>query len=367
MDQPELFEEQNPSAKLQTLIRDVLAAGSMPATDDLVRIAIRQLGPGVRDVFPAALAALAASSSLGRTQRDYAASVLELGQDCAWFRGSTPDEEAVSSIDSLVRASAVYRSQAGFGEMIAFMARFRDYSPYNVMLVRLQNPSCGFFATERDWVQRHQRWLIEDARPLLILAPMTPVLLVYPLDQTEGDGPLPTHLRQFARFSGPWRSAWLEMLMRNARAHQIDVAFKPLSSSHGGFATNDVRSGSKARIVIHDGLDEPSRFGVLVHELAHVLLGHLGSDKDRWWPSRSGLAQAAEEIEAEAIAHIVTSRFDLQGSSAAYLSRYLSGAAVPQSASIDLIAKVAGKIERMARGPVAAPKVRAPSRPGARA
>jgi hypothetical protein len=48
----------------------------------------------------------------------------------------------------------------------------------------------------------------------------------------------------------------------------------------------------------HDGLDEPSRFGVLCHELAHVLLGHLGSDLDRWWPARANLDHATVEIEA---------------------------------------------------------------------
>jgi len=40
------------------------------------------------------------------------------------------------------------------------------------MLVRLQNPTCGFYATERDWDDRFGRNLKEDARPMLILAPM---------------------------------------------------------------------------------------------------------------------------------------------------------------------------------------------------
>ena len=49
------------------------------------------------------------------------------------------------------------------------------------MLVRLQNPTCGFYATEPDWVKRFERKLKEDARPMLILAPMHPVMLVYDL------------------------------------------------------------------------------------------------------------------------------------------------------------------------------------------
>jgi hypothetical protein len=54
------------------------------------------------------------------------------------------------------------------------------------MLVKLQNPSCGYYATEKDWRVRFQRALKEDARPMLILAPMRPVMLVYDLDSTEG-------------------------------------------------------------------------------------------------------------------------------------------------------------------------------------
>src|SRR5437773_10718864 len=104
------------------------------------------------------------------------------------------------------------------------------------------------------------------------------------------------------------------------------------------------------RIVVHSGLDETSRFGVLCHELAHVLSGHLGCDWDQWWPARGNLDHATVEIEAEAAAYIVASRFGLSGSSAAYLSRHLKDqAVVPPTVSLDTIAKVAGYIERMAR------------------
>ena len=56
------------------------------------------------------------------------------------------------------------------------------------------------------------------------------------------------------------------------------------------------------RVVVHDALDEPSRFGVLCHELAHILLGHLGGDAHGWWPPRLNLDHDTVEIEAEAVA-----------------------------------------------------------------
>jgi hypothetical protein len=109
--------------------------------------------------------------------------------------------------------------------------------------------------------------------------------------------------------------------------------------------------------------DEPSRFCVLVHEIAHVLHGHLGTYHDHWWPGRFNLDRASAEIEAEAVAHIVTDRFGLSGSSLAYLSGYVKGSAVPRSVSMDLIAKVAGRIEEIARGLQPAPKPRPPKPP----
>jgi len=124
---------------------------------------------------------------------------------------------------------------------------------------------------------------------MLILAPMHPVMLVYDLDQT--DGPLPEGLKQFAQFEGEWKPRWLEQTVRNAAVHdRIRVSFKSLSSTNAGFAA--VARGTdrwKMRIVIHNELDQPSRSGVLCHELAHIYLGHLGSDKDRWWAGRSEL------------------------------------------------------------------------------
>jgi hypothetical protein len=126
---------------------------------------------------------------------------------------------------------------------------------------------------------------------------------------------------------------------------------KNLSSTNGGFATLAGGAGEwKMRIVIHDALDEPSRFGVLCHELAHILLGHLGTDRDQWWPGRLNISRQTAEIEAEAVAHIVTNHLGLKGASIAYVSRYLKRGEVPSSVSVDYIAKIAGHIEQMATG-----------------
>jgi hypothetical protein len=345
---------------IRALVKKLLRSSRCPSPWELIEEAENRLSPRARLVIKDVLNRARKDSELPRYFREYLDSLFAVSEedgeasiselDRALTGSAAPRREAQSGIDSLIRQSKTYRGSKAFQEMISFMARFRDYAPYNNMLVRLQNPSCSFYATEADWQKRFGRKLKEDARPMLILAPMHPVLTVYELDQTEGPE-LPKELNQFAKFDGAWDDTFLDRTVENAAVRdRIRVNFKRLSSTNAGFATiarGD--AGNKMRIAIHEELDAPSRYGVLCHELAHIYLGHLGSDADYWWPSRINLDRHTVEIEAEAVAYLVTSRLGLQGASASYVSRHLPSGDVPQSVSLDLIAKVASRVEDMAR------------------
>ena len=355
------------SESFRPAVVELLATGlekaGRPSASELLRDVEQRICLGARWAFKDAVDDCSRLPKLRAADREYFVTTMTDGSVGAALRGEgAAEEEVISTIDALLRQSAVYRTTEAFREMIAFMARFRNYSPYNNMLVRLQNPSCGFFATARDWRDKHGRSLVKDARPMLILAPMHPVLLVYDLDQTNGP-PLPQKLLEFARFEGRFEQRWLSNLVENAARHRIEVAFRHLSSTHGGFAAVHHGSGNwKRRIVVHTGLDGPSRFGVLAHEMGRVLLGHLGGDDDYWWPSRFNLDKSTVEVEAEAVAHIVTTRLGLRGASDAYLSGYVADAAVPTAVSLDYIAKVAGRIEKMVRELLQAPRPKPPPR-----
>ena len=336
---------------LEAAIRNILLSNQNPSCWELVEQLEKRFGWQARWLIKDLAVQLAAESSFSRSQREYVEFLLTPGQlDHVLAGAESPRKQIQSSIDALVLQSTAYRKSEQFQEMIDFMGRFREYSPYNNMLVRVQNPSCSFYATQKDWLRRFERRLKEDARPMLILAPMNPVLLVYDLDQTEGPD-LPEELNKFASFGGDWKDDYLDRTVENAaKRDQIRIDFKPLSSTNAGFAT--IARGDKEfkmRIAIHDNLNRPSRYGVVCHELAHIYLGHLGTDQDFWWPSRMNLTHKTVEIEAEAVAFLVTSRLSLQGGSASYISRFLTEGNIPDSVSLDLIAKTAGRIEEMAR------------------
>lgn len=356
MDSPQPPTNELPLQPAQTeavkaVVLELLSAGRQPSAWELVKAVEGKLGLKTRWELLAVLEQLAQDKELLGTLRAYCHSMRESEDLVEALRGAgAPEKEIASTIDSLLKQSKAYRGSAEFQDMVNFMGSFRDYAPFNNMLVRLQNPTCSFYATEPDWRNRFERTLKEDARPMLILAPMHPVMLVYDLDQTEGK-PLPKEVTEFAKFEGEWKPSSLARLIENARVHdRIRVDFKSLSSTNAGFATVAAGEGGwKMRIAIHAELDEPSRFGVLCHELGHIYLGHLGSDKDHWWPSRKELSHRTVEIEAEAVAFIVASRFGLMGASARYVSRYLGNDPMPPSVSLDLVAKTTGRLEKMAK------------------
>lgn len=333
------------------IVDAVLAQWRQPSPAELVAELDRAIGVFARWDLVSVLQSLAGKRALTAAKRGYLVSLLDGDELVRALRGEdAPDQETFSTIDEVLRESAVYRSSEGFREMVDFMSRFRRYAPYNLMLIRVQNPSCSFFATVTRWRERFKRSVHEDARPMLILAPGGPVMAVYDLDDTEGP-PLPVELTRFAMIEGKWDPRWLWRLIEGVHRLGIRVDFRPLSSTKAGSVTR--RLGAEQdmlRIVIHEGLEDSSRFGVLCHELAHVLLGHLGGDLDRRWPSRSHLGREAIEIEAESTAYLVTRRLGLEGTSAEYISRHLDHSGiVPPGVSFDTIAKVAGKLERMVR------------------
>lgn len=323
---------------------------TQPGAGELLEKLEEHFGWPVRYVFAEAVAALRDDRQLPGYLRDYLRLTLTDENISEALRGGVKKNyEDTATLDKLFQRSAAYRDSAAFREMIEFSARFRAYAPYNNMLVRLQNPSCRYYATERDWVQNFHRTLIQDARPLLILAPMHPVMLVYDLDQTEGP-PLPQRLRDFTHTVGELDPDALPRLLENAARDRIKVDFVPLSTTHAGRASTRVRGREwKMRITVNEALPPSAQCNVLCHELAHIYLGHLGGDKQGWWPARLNLTHATVEIEAEAVAYIVSTRLGLRPSSEAYLCTYLRDGSIPPSVSMELITKTAGRIEGMTK------------------
>src|ERR1035441_10090499 len=54
------------------------------------------------------------------------------------------DADGNSLLDDLFRATLTYRNSKACLDLLDFIVRFRRYSPYNCLLVRLQRPTLGY-------------------------------------------------------------------------------------------------------------------------------------------------------------------------------------------------------------------------------
>src|SRR5690625_250506 len=109
-------------------------------------------------------------------------------QQLSLFSQKDLPERAI--LDQLLEDSRLYRTSKEYMELLDFVARMRDFAPFNALLLHIQKPGLTHAASAKDWRERFNRRPKLDARPLLILRPFAPVALVYDVQDTEGD-PLP--------------------------------------------------------------------------------------------------------------------------------------------------------------------------------
>jgi hypothetical protein len=99
------------------------------------------------------------------------------------------------------------------------------------------------------------------------------------------------------------------------------------------------------RIASH--LNEAAKLMTLVHELAHVYVGHLGGN-GRKWAARQVARHDVREFEAEAVSFVVGRRLGIHTGSADYLRKMMTADTI-QHVSIAAVARAAGRIEQHLR------------------
>ena len=259
-------------------------------------------------------------------------------------------EAARSMLDQLLADSRLYEQSKDYKDLLDFVVRLRNFAPFNAMLLQVQKPGLSYAASARDWSERFGRWPKEGARPLLILWPFGPVALVYDVLDTEGK-PLPEDVASFfARGEiGEMKLRSFEPLLNKKN---IELCWVDAGDNRAGRirvlkrAATD-KEATQYRIHINRNHSPAVKFCTLAHELGHLFLGHLGTDRKLNVPERPALGHPQEELEGESVAYLVCKRNGVTSKSETYLKTYVTEHTTIDDIDLYQIMRAAGQIESL--------------------
>ena len=282
-------------------------------------------------------------------------------------------ESAKHALDDLFNATFAYRSSKEYNALIHFIIGFRFYSPFNAMLIHLQRPGSTFVAPAKRWEERYEHTIKTNANPIVILKPGGPVMFVFDAADTEPGPkakPLPANIYKPFEIKSGKIGAELKMTIENAKRDGVLILDQKSGSLRGGsirpftasFQTQKFRVSSLKKEefrfleipVLYEmfyslDLSKEARYATIVHELAHLYCGHLGTPNKKWWPDRRGLSRETAEFEAESVSYLVCARLNIETSSEEYLAGYVTVHSKVPKISLECVMKAAGLIEKMGK------------------
>jgi hypothetical protein len=236
-----------------------------------------------------------------------------------------------NALDELFRLSRRWSRSCDYLELLEFIARFPAYSPLNCFLIHLQDPAAVHVATARAWFRKYQRRIKVGARPVAILAPMSPVLFVFDVRDTEGPA-LPPGAFADAAAADRLRLKTYEATLYHCGVQHIAVretATAALAAERTVRATPAIRKkhaelglepNTRYLVLLEPGLSLEEKYAALALELGHLFCGHLGIDGEAWWPDRKDLDLERIDIEAASAACLVCRRRGLARTGGRFLA-----------------------------------------------
>ncbi len=290
--------------------------------------------------------------------------------------GPVAESEAAQSLNALISASMRYNSSRDYLELLTFMRKFHWYAPFNALLVHIQRPGATYVATARRW-EEYGRRVLPEAQVLMLLQPFGPVMFAFDVAQTaalSGASALPAQVLDpyvtRSALSEAQADAFWALVVGNAVRDGVRVARADHAPGSAGSIRTAGRAGSQSyvtrvkpreetaqvpiryELVVNAGQKGASALATLVHELAHLYCGHLGTPDAKWWPDRRGVSELASEFEAESVAAVVLQRWDPTVKLPPHLAQYLrESPTLPEEVSLERIVKAAEEVLSMGRQP----------------
>lgn len=261
-------------------------------------------------------------------------------------------EEAEKLIDQLIRNSRLYTSSKSYLELVECLKKLRNFAPFNALLLHIQKPSVTHVASAADWWNRFGRKPKEGARPLLILFPFAPVALVYDFQDTEGKE-LPQDFVSFYA-CGEITKERIDKFVAKLRGKMIETRYIDRGDGAAGSIRRECIAGKKPGeekfkyiMQVNQNHCVATQFVSIAHELGHLFLGHLGRDKNLSVPERRYVEREEREIEAEAVAYMVSARNGVESKSEKYLSGFVHDDTAVETLNLHEITRAAGDVEKI--------------------
>ncbi|MEJ5358261.1 MAG: hypothetical protein WHT06_06260 [Desulfobacterales bacterium] len=270
-------------------------------------------------------------------------------------------EGPAGGVDELWRASARWSRGGDLLELFDFLCRFPGYTPLNAFLILLQNPQATQVATARAWITRHGRRIRPGARPIAILAPMSPVVFVFDVADTLGPPPSPagpspgsgakkSAARFFDALAGRLAAARVAVTLAEPPPSPAERSLRLTPALRRSLGAAAPPARMRALVRLPQSLPPEERLAALAVELAHLFCGHLGGDEEAGFPDRGELPAGQIDLEAESAASLACRRLGFAEAQAQLLSslRERPGEELPPF-SLNAVFQAATRIEALGR------------------
>lgn len=284
------------------------------------------------------------------------------------------EQKIYQNINELFQSILRKKASGEIKKFFDFQKGNPQHAPFNNALVFAQNPECVYYMTASQWEKRFTRSIREGARPMVVLFPFGPVDFVYDFKQTEGDDKFDEN--SCVEWWREEKSNILSAEIINTTIRHLDKKYQiPFVSKNPKeyFGDHSLSTGGYARSYRGDGRPEitlhpryatninaraEESYGVLVHEIAHIFLGHLGAKhylegknekktERQLCEDRSYLDRKICELEAELTAWLVFNRFGIEKHSVDYLAGWLVNDEDWQEVNFSIVMRVANTIFEM--------------------
>ena len=276
----------------------------------------------------------------------------------------------ISELEKLLEKSKQFKHSTDFFERLVFIKQSRYLAPYNAFLAMQQRSNITFVLSEYKWEKQYQRKPRHGVQPIVIMKPFGPVEFVYDIKDTEGEGlfdnfpNLPTEevCRRLYPTDGwtPQLENWYKFVVYNCKRLGLyfsEALLKPTLQGQAILKPKKFRVPSKDikkknrltnyEIEVNQAYPVEAKFGVLIHELAHIFCGHFETVSKT--QTNKGLSE--EEFEAEAVSYLYCYRKDFRPKSEQYLASCLKDGWNPPLAMFETILKALKSIEDLSKDP----------------